>query len=83
MGIVVIEAEQRQHCRADIGVIRPDAVINTDIAHAWADHAKPGSSDFWLYIPMVPGETRLFRDTRRITVSRTREQEVVGIGEHS
>src|SRR5437660_382494 len=64
-------------------VIRPGSAVDACLIHTGPDHAQPGGSDVRLHITVVPGETRLFRDTRRITVSRTREQEVIRIGEHS
>src|SRR5215470_1522358 len=84
MAIVILQTDQRQYGRADIGMIGPGSVVDANFAHARPDHAEPGGNDFRLHITMVPGETWVLRDKRRrrrATEYKCIAHEVIGIGE--
>src|SRR5436305_1417135 len=66
MAVVVLQADQGQHRRAEIGVIRPGLVGSRALVDSRSDHADPGGGDLVLDVAMVPGEAlaRPRRDER-------------------
>src|SRR6266480_2549862 len=65
-------------------MIRPGSAVDALLVHAGSDHAKPGGSDLWLHITVVPGETWVLCDKRRRSRTTGRKciaHEVIGIGE--
>src|SRR3984893_16803223 len=59
MKVVILQAEQIHHRRADIGVVREEisGFRHTEGSHPGANHTDEGSRDLWLNVSVIPRET--------------------------
>src|SRR5262249_39159479 len=93
--VVVGHAEQREHGRTDVGVIREDPAFDAGVTDAGADHAEEVVDDLSLHVAVVPGKAGVLGHTVRqlawglSAIDRRQRQgtagrleEVVGVAEH-
>src|SRR5215469_4703342 len=90
MGVIILEPEQRQDRRANIGMVAEDVAEAAFVEDARAGNPEPGLRNLVLETAVVPGKARIGSKTarrilrwgaqRRRRLSRG-EEEIIGIGE--